>query len=121
MTSPAGDGSVAGRRRRLADDLPGRAPALFIERGAVIEPQSYSICATGPHWCGREATVQAFTRVVGPCVIGEASSVTSDRIAASSIGDHCKVHGELTMSIVLGLLRTNRTMDSSGTPIWGGG
>ncbi len=90
------DGSAASQTTCLGEH------PLFIERGAVIEPQSFFDLRNGPALVRSRATVQAFTRIVGPCVIGEASSVTSDRIAASSIGDHCKVHGELSVSIVLG-------------------
>src|SRR5580704_6751573 len=50
----------------------------------------------------RGATVQAFTRVVGPCAIGEGAVVVGDRIAGSSIGERSKVHGELSTSIVMG-------------------
>jgi UDP-N-acetylglucosamine diphosphorylase/glucosamine-1-phosphate N-acetyltransferase len=46
--------------------------------------------------------VQAFTRLVGPLYVGEHSIVTTDRIAASSIGDTCKVHGEVNNSIFIG-------------------
>ncbi len=43
-----------------------------------------------------------FTRVIGPCFIGCDSIVTADRIAGSSIGEQCRVHGELSASIFLG-------------------
>jgi UDP-N-acetylglucosamine diphosphorylase/glucosamine-1-phosphate N-acetyltransferase len=56
----------------------------------------------GPILIREGATVQAFTRLVGPCVVGRHSQVGADRIAASSIGDSCKVHGELSTSILLG-------------------
>jgi len=46
--------------------------------------------------------VQAFTRVIGPCYVGRDSVVTADRIAGSSIGDSCRVHGELSTSIFIG-------------------
>jgi hypothetical protein len=46
--------------------------------------------------------VQAFTRIIGPCYIGVDSTVTADRIAGSSIGDTCRVHGELSASIFVG-------------------
>jgi UDP-N-acetylglucosamine diphosphorylase/glucosamine-1-phosphate N-acetyltransferase len=75
---------------------------LFVERGAIIEPSTVFDLRAGPVLLRSRATVQAFTRVVGPCSIGEASTVTTDRIASSSIGEHCKVHGELSVSIVMG-------------------
>jgi UDP-N-acetylglucosamine diphosphorylase/glucosamine-1-phosphate N-acetyltransferase len=82
---------------------------LYVERDAVIEPHTVFDVTAGPILVRRGATVMAFTRVVGPCAIGEGSVVVGDRIAASSIGDRCKVHGELSMSIVMGC--TNKSHD----------
>ena len=90
------DGSAASQATCLGEH------PLFVERGAVIEPHTVFDLRNGPALVRSRATVQAFTRVVGPCFIGEASSVTADRIASASIGDHSKVHGELVVSIVLG-------------------
>ena len=75
---------------------------LYVERDAVIEPYTVFDVTAGPILVRRGASVLAFTRVVGPCAIGEGSVVVGDRIAASSIGERCKVHGELVMSIVMG-------------------
>jgi len=50
----------------------------------------------------RGCTVQAFTRVVGPCYIGIGSTVMADRISGSAIGDVCRVHGELSSSVFIG-------------------
>jgi UDP-N-acetylglucosamine diphosphorylase/glucosamine-1-phosphate N-acetyltransferase len=85
------------------------AHELFLERGAVVEPYTIFDLHDGPVLVRSGATVQAFTRVVGPCVIGRDSTVVADRIAASSIGDRCKVHGELSVSIVLG--HSNKSHD----------
>jgi UDP-N-acetylglucosamine diphosphorylase / glucose-1-phosphate thymidylyltransferase / UDP-N-acetylgalactosamine diphosphorylase / glucosamine-1-phosphate N-acetyltransferase / galactosamine-1-phosphate N-acetyltransferase len=90
------DGGVAAHATCL-----GQHP-LFVERGAIIEPHTVFDLHNGPVLVRSRATVHAFTRVVGPCFIGEATSVTADRIAASSVGEHCKVHGEFSVSIVLG-------------------
>jgi UDP-N-acetylglucosamine diphosphorylase/glucosamine-1-phosphate N-acetyltransferase len=78
------------------------AHPVFAEDGATIEPQVYFDSASGPVLIRRGATVQAFTRVVGPCVIGGESIVGMDRIAAASIGEHCRVHGELNTVVMLG-------------------
>jgi hypothetical protein len=56
-------------------------------------------CQRRPVLVRRGAKVQAFTRLVGPCVIGEDTLVSGGRIASSSIGEHCKVHGEISMSV----------------------
>jgi UDP-N-acetylglucosamine diphosphorylase/glucosamine-1-phosphate N-acetyltransferase len=75
---------------------------LYIERDAVVEPYTVFDVTAGPILVRRGATVQAFTRVVGPCAIGEGAVVVGDRIAGSSIGERSKVHGELSTSIVMG-------------------
>ena len=75
---------------------------LFIEAGAVIEAFVCFDVTAGPVLIRRGAHVQAFTRLIGPLYVGEGSTVTADRIAASSIGDICKVHGELSNTIFIG-------------------
>jgi len=75
---------------------------VYVEAGATIEPMSMFDTSAGPVLLRRGCQVQAFTRVVGPCYIGRDSVVTADRIAGSSIGDTCRVHGELSSSIFLG-------------------
>lgn len=102
-TGLALDEITAARATRLGDH------PLFVERGAVIEAHTIFDLRAGPALLRSRATIQAFTRVVGPTVIGEASTVTTDRIATSSVGEHCKVHGELSVSIVLGY--TNKAHD----------
>jgi UDP-N-acetylglucosamine diphosphorylase/glucosamine-1-phosphate N-acetyltransferase len=76
--------------------------AVFVEAGATVEPQVFFDTSSGPVLIRKGATVLAFTRIVGPCVIGEGSSAGGDRIAVSSIGDHCKVHGEMNSTVLLG-------------------
>jgi UDP-N-acetylglucosamine diphosphorylase/glucosamine-1-phosphate N-acetyltransferase len=74
----------------------------FIEDGAVVEPNVCFDTAAGPILLCATSHVQAFTRLVGPLYVGRHSVITTDRIAASSIGDTCKVHGELSNSIFIG-------------------
>jgi UDP-N-acetylglucosamine diphosphorylase/glucosamine-1-phosphate N-acetyltransferase len=75
---------------------------IFIEKGAVVEPGVSFDVSTGPVLVRAGAHVQSFTRVVGPLYVGAGSTVTADRIAASSIGDVSKVHGELSNTIFIG-------------------
>ncbi len=108
---------VAQLTAMLADDLPVLGQTLqpmyhgatvigahpvFVEAGAHVEPYVVLDASAGPIVIRREATVQAFTRVVGPCYVGQASLVTADKIAACSIGEVARVHGEISTSIVLG-------------------
>lgn len=103
---------------QLSDDVPllaasldcDRAPnttvlgtqGVFVERGAVIEPLVVLDAAAGPVLVRRGATVQAFTRLVGPCYVGENATVIGDRVSGCSIGELAKVRGEISASVVLG-------------------
>jgi UDP-N-acetylglucosamine diphosphorylase / glucose-1-phosphate thymidylyltransferase / UDP-N-acetylgalactosamine diphosphorylase / glucosamine-1-phosphate N-acetyltransferase / galactosamine-1-phosphate N-acetyltransferase len=75
---------------------------IFIEAGAEVEPAVCFDASAGPILLRARSHAHAFTRLVGPLYVGEGSSVTTDRIAASSIGDICKVHGELSNTILTG-------------------
>ncbi len=75
---------------------------VFVEPGVTLEPFTLFDTTAGPILVRRGSTVQAFTRIVGPCYIGRDCNVVGDRIAASSIGDTCRVHGELSMSVFIG-------------------
>jgi UDP-N-acetylglucosamine diphosphorylase / glucose-1-phosphate thymidylyltransferase / UDP-N-acetylgalactosamine diphosphorylase / glucosamine-1-phosphate N-acetyltransferase / galactosamine-1-phosphate N-acetyltransferase len=75
---------------------------VYVEQGAVVEPSVCFDTTDGPIMLRAGSHVQAFTRLVGPLYVGEHSIITTDRISASSIGDTCKVHGELSNSIFLG-------------------
>jgi UDP-N-acetylglucosamine diphosphorylase/glucosamine-1-phosphate N-acetyltransferase len=75
---------------------------VFVERGAVVEPSVCFDATEGPILLRAGSHVHAFTRLVGPLYVGEHTLVTSDRIEMSSIGDTCKVHGEISNSIFLG-------------------
>jgi UDP-N-acetylglucosamine diphosphorylase/glucosamine-1-phosphate N-acetyltransferase len=89
--------------RPLAPALGARAGShpVFVEAGVTVEPMVFFDVTAGPVLIREGATVQAFTRIVGPCVVGAHSTVGTDRVAASAIGEHCRVHGELSTSVVL--------------------
>jgi UDP-N-acetylglucosamine diphosphorylase / glucose-1-phosphate thymidylyltransferase / UDP-N-acetylgalactosamine diphosphorylase / glucosamine-1-phosphate N-acetyltransferase / galactosamine-1-phosphate N-acetyltransferase len=75
---------------------------VFMEEGAVVEPHVFFDTSEGPVYLSSGARIQAFTRVVGPTFVGRDSIVTTDKIAAASIGDVCRVHGEVICSVFLG-------------------
>lgn len=78
------------------------AHSVHVEEGATVEPLVVVDASAGPVLVRRGAVVQAFTRLVGPCIIGEDSVVSGGRVASSSIGDRCKVNGELNSVIFIG-------------------
>ena len=75
---------------------------VYVEEGADIEDAVCFDTSAGPILVRAGAHVQAFTRLVGPLYIGAGSTVTTDRIAMSSVGDTCKVHGEVSNTIFTG-------------------
>jgi UDP-N-acetylglucosamine diphosphorylase/glucosamine-1-phosphate N-acetyltransferase len=76
--------------------------AFLCERGAMIESPVVVDATSGPVLVRRGAHVQAFTRLVGPCLIGEDVVVNGGRISGSSIGERSRVSGEVSTSIFLG-------------------
>jgi UDP-N-acetylglucosamine diphosphorylase/glucosamine-1-phosphate N-acetyltransferase len=75
---------------------------LFIEEGAIIEPSVCFDVTAGPIVLRAKSCVQSFTRLVGPLYVGHGSTLTTDRIGSSSVGDTCKVHGEVSNTIFIG-------------------
>ena len=75
---------------------------VYVEAGANVEPYVVFDAAAGPVLVRRGATVHAFTRVAGPCFVGEGSTVAGDKVSGCSIGEVSRVHGEISASIVLG-------------------
>lgn len=91
----------------LPEDTPAEAirigdHGLFVEQGAVVEPHVCFDLTAGPVLLRAGSHVQAFTRLCGPVYVGSGSTLTTDRIAAASIGDVCKVHGEVSNVIFIG-------------------
>jgi UDP-N-acetylglucosamine diphosphorylase/glucosamine-1-phosphate N-acetyltransferase len=79
-----------------------RGHPVFAELGATIEPHVLLDASTGPILVRRGAHIRGFTRLMGPCAIGPNTSVLGERVAASSIGDDCRVHGEVSNTIFIG-------------------
>jgi UDP-N-acetylglucosamine diphosphorylase/glucosamine-1-phosphate N-acetyltransferase len=86
----------------------GRYP-VYVERGAKIEPQVVFDCVGGPVLVRHGASVAAFTRLVGPCAIGPDSQVLGGKISVTSVGDTCRVHGEVSHSLFVG--QANKSHD----------
>jgi UDP-N-acetylglucosamine diphosphorylase/glucosamine-1-phosphate N-acetyltransferase len=103
---------------QLMEDIPQRADSLelrvplettvmgkekvFIEEGAEIGPHVVLDASAGPILIRRGAVIAPFTHLAGPISVGRGSQILGDRVATSSIGDHCKVRGEFSNAIVLG-------------------
>jgi UDP-N-acetylglucosamine diphosphorylase/glucosamine-1-phosphate N-acetyltransferase len=82
---------------------------VFREAGATIEPYVVLDASAGPILIRAGATISSFSRVVGPCYIGAHTTVVGDAIRACSIGDTCKVRGEISNSVMLGFSNKGHT------------
>lgn len=116
---------IATLGEQLAEDIPALAARLTIhnpaearvlgdhpvycERGAQLEPWVVLDATSGPILVRGGASVSAFTRLVGPCYIGEGSTIIGDRVSTCSVGDVCKVRGEISNSILLGYSNKGHT------------
>ena len=83
--------------------------AVFRESGAHIEPFVVLDATAGPILIRKGATISSFSRIVGPCYIGPNATVVGDAIRACSIGDTCKVRGEISNSVMLGYSNKGHT------------
>ncbi len=79
----------------------GRHP-VRVDPSATLEPLVVADATAGPILIRAGAIVQAFTRLVGPCIIGEKATVSGGRIAACSVGERSKVNGEMSSTILIG-------------------
>jgi UDP-N-acetylglucosamine diphosphorylase/glucosamine-1-phosphate N-acetyltransferase len=76
--------------------------AAYAERGAYFEPYVVIDTTDGPVLVRGGARVAAFTRLVGPCMIGEDVQVGGGKIRGCSVGEHSRVHGELSGTVFIG-------------------
>ena len=108
---------IAALSDQLDEDIPLRAKTLimaapdltvygkgkvFVEEGAETGPNVVFDTSAGPILIRKGAVISPFTHLVGPLYVGSGSQVLGDRVASSSIGDVCKVRGELSNSIFVG-------------------
>lgn len=89
------------------DDPPAHVAVLgghgaHAERGAYFEPYVLIDTTDGAVLVRRGARIAAFTRLVGPCVIGEEVQVLGGKVRGCSIGGHSRVHGELSGTVIIG-------------------
>ena len=76
---------------------------LYTGSGVRFEPGTVIDVSGGPVIIGNNTAIQAFTRIEGPCSIGANSLVLGARVREGcSIGDFCRVGGEIEESIFQG-------------------
>ena len=76
---------------------------------AVVEPNVVLDASAGPIMIAAGAHVRSFSRLNGPCYVGRDSTVLGGEISGSSIGDVCKVRGEVASTLFIG--HSNKSHD----------
>jgi UDP-N-acetylglucosamine diphosphorylase/glucosamine-1-phosphate N-acetyltransferase len=76
--------------------------AVYVERGATVEPLVVIDATNGPVAVMAGAGVRAFTRLVGPCYVGANAQILGDRVYGCAIGELSVIKGEISETIVLG-------------------
>ena len=73
-----------------------------VERGATLDPYVVFDASAGPILIRKGVSVAPFTRLVGPCYIGENTIVGGGRIGSTAVGDDCRIMGEVSTTVLLG-------------------
>lgn len=91
------------RRSELPDHVTviGEHPIIVLP-DTQIEPHVILDASAGPILINMGSHIRGFTRITGPCYIGRAVQVMGGDITSCSIGDVCKVRGELSSTVFLG-------------------
>ena len=76
---------------------------VYIGKGSKIDGHVVLDARSGPIFIGSNVHIQPFTRVEGPCFVGEGSILVGGKIrGGTSIGPHCRMGGEVEQSIFQG-------------------
>ncbi|MDG2265073.1 MAG: putative sugar nucleotidyl transferase [Candidatus Marinamargulisbacteria bacterium] len=73
---------------------------VFIDQGVRVEPFVFIDADHGPVYIERDVVIRSHTRIKGPAYIGAGSQILGGVITASSIGSQCKIHGEVSHSVI---------------------
>ena len=81
----------------------GSAKDVYIAPGVKIHPMVVLDAAEGPIYIDADAEIHPFTRIEGPCYIGEKSILLGAKCReGNSIGPVCRIGGEVEESIIHG-------------------
>jgi UDP-N-acetylglucosamine diphosphorylase/glucosamine-1-phosphate N-acetyltransferase len=100
LRSAPGEVIPSVRLREMAAVL-GENPVL-VASDAVIDPHVVFDARGGPILVSHGAVMHSFSRLEGPCYIGRETTVMAGRIAASAVGEKCKVSGEMSNTTMIG-------------------
>lgn len=83
-------------------DIIGDKKLVYIGKDVEAEKNIVFDARKGPIYIGDNTDIRAFSRIAGPTYIGEKCLIKSGRIQECSIGNVCKIGGEIEESIFHG-------------------
>jgi UDP-N-acetylglucosamine diphosphorylase/glucosamine-1-phosphate N-acetyltransferase len=102
--------AIAEQAKRFEEVLPvprgvevrGPAANLMVDEGAEIEGHVTLDVRLGPVIVDRGASIESFSRIMGPCYIGSRARIMSAQIGGgTSVFDSCKIGGQVENSVIL--------------------
>ena len=102
--------AIAEQAKRFEEVLPvprgvevrGPAANLMVAEGAEIEGHVTLDVRLGPVIVDRGASIESFSRIMGPCYIGSRARIMSAQIGGgTSVFDSCKIGGQVENSVIL--------------------
>jgi UDP-N-acetylglucosamine diphosphorylase/glucosamine-1-phosphate N-acetyltransferase len=90
------------QRQDLGAALVGPADKLLIAESAVLEPFVVADTRQGPVLIDKGARVHSFSRLEGPCYIGQDTWIMGAKLRGGTLGPSCRIGGEFEASIVQG-------------------
>ena len=83
-------------------EVRGPAANLMVDAGAEIEGHVTFDVRLGPVMVDKGASIESFSRVMGPCYIGPRTRIMSAQIGGgTAIFDSCKIGGQVENSVIL--------------------
>jgi UDP-N-acetylglucosamine diphosphorylase/glucosamine-1-phosphate N-acetyltransferase len=81
----------------------GERGLVYIDEGVSVDPYVVIDASQGPIVIGAGSAVKSFTRIEGPCAIGRECTILGAKLRAGcSIGNSCRIGGEVEQSIFQG-------------------
>lgn len=98
----AGRGGIEGTMEQ-PNAIRGSKKDVYIAPGAIVHPMVVIDAENGPVYIDQDAEIHPFSRIEGPCYIGEKSILLGAKCReGNSIGPVCRIGGEVEASIIQG-------------------
>ncbi len=98
----AGHSGIEGKVEQ-PNAIRGSKDGVFVAPGALVHPMVVIDASNGPVYIDQGAEIHPFSRIEGPCYIGQKSILFGAKFReGNSIGPECRIGGEVEESIIQG-------------------